>query len=169
MFVFEEKRRLNNFVQYTMLYLVPTRGRHSVMLVAIIFLHWEFPGDPVVRHLCFHCQNLGSVPGQETKISKAVWCGQYMYICIIYIYESENECVSCSVLSHSLRPHETMDHQVLLSVGFSRQEYWSGLPFPFSWGSSQPRDWIHVSCIAGGFFFTIWATKEVHLYLYIYI
>ena len=31
--------------------------------------------------------------------------------------------------------------------------------FPFSRGSSQPRDWTQVSCIAGGFF-TSWATRE---------
>ena len=30
---------------------------------------------------------------------------------------------------------------------------------PFSRGSSQPRDWTQVSCIAG-WFFTIWATRE---------
>ena len=30
---------------------------------------------------------------------------------------------------------------------------------PFSRGSSWPRDWPQVSCIAGGFF-TIWATRE---------
>ena len=30
---------------------------------------------------------------------------------------------------------------------------------PFSRGSSQPRDWTQVSCIAGGFF-TSWATRE---------
>ena len=42
---------------------------------------------------------------------------------------------------------------------FSRQEYWSGLPFPFSWVSSWPRDRTHVSCIAGGFFYC-WATRE---------
>ena len=29
---------------------------------------------------------------------------------------------------------------------------------PFFRGSSQPRDWTQVSCIAGGFF-TIWATR----------
>ena len=33
------------------------------------------------------------------------------------------------------------------------------LAFPFSWGSSQPRDWTQVSHIAGGFF-TRWATSE---------
>ena len=31
---------------------------------------------------------------------------------------------------------------------------------PFSRGSSQPRDWIQVSCTAGRFF-TSWATREV--------
>ena len=31
--------------------------------------------------------------------------------------------------------------------------------FPFSRGSSQPRNWTQVSCIAGGFF-TSWATRE---------
>ena len=31
----------------------------------------------------------------------------------------------------------------------------------FSRGSSQPRDWTRVSCIAGRFF-TIWATREAH-------
>ena len=30
--------------------------------------------------------------------------------------------------------------QAPLSMGFSRQEYWSGLPFPFPRGSSQPTD-----------------------------
>ena len=33
--------------------------------------------------------------------------------------------------------------------------------FPFSQGSSQPRDQTQVSCIAGGFF-TSWATREAH-------
>ena len=32
--------------------------------------------------------------------------------------------------------------------------------FPFSRGSSQPRDWTKVSCIAGGFF-TNWAIRKV--------
>ena len=35
--------------------------------------------------------------------------------------------------------------------------------FPFSRGSSQPRDQTQVSCIAGGFF-TSWATREVQEY-----
>ena len=34
--------------------------------------------------------------------------------------------------------------------------------YPFSRGSSLPRNWTGVSCIAGGFF-TSWATREAHL------
>ena len=36
--------------------------------------------------------------------------------------------------------------QAPLSMGLSRQEYWSGLPGPSSRGSSRPRDQIRVSC-----------------------
>ena len=39
-------------------------------------------------------------------------------------------CVSCSVVSDSLWPHGRVAHQAPLSMGFSRQESWSGLPFP---------------------------------------
>ena len=53
----------------------------------------------------------------------------------------------------------TIAREAPLSMGFSRQEYWSGLPFPFSRGSSQPRDQTQFSCIAGRLF-TIWATRE---------
>ena len=41
----------------------------------------------------------------------------------------------CSVMSDSLQPHwlqspQTVAHQAPLSMGFSRKEYWSGLPIP---------------------------------------
>ena len=40
-------------------------------------------------------------------------------------------CVSHSVVSDSLRLHGLyVAHQAPLSMGFSKQEYWSGLPFP---------------------------------------
>ena len=35
--------------------------------------------------------------------------------------------------------------------------------FPFSRGSSQPRDWTQVSRTAGGFF-TSWVTREAHIF-----
>ena len=52
----------------------------------------------------------------------------------------------------------TVAHQAPQSMEFSRQEHWSGKPFPSPW-SFWPRDRTWVSCIAGGFF-TIWATRE---------
>ena len=42
----------------------------------------------------------------------------------------------------------TVACQAPLSMGFSRQEYWSGLPFPSAGGLPDPG----VSCIAGSFF-----------------
>ena len=40
----------------------------------------------------------------------------------------------------------TIARQAPLSMGFSRQQYWSGLPCPPP-GDSQPRDWNHISCL----------------------
>ena len=41
------------------------------------------------------------------------------------------------------------------------------IAYPFSRGSSTPRNWARISCIAG-IFFTSWATWEAHMYVYIY-
>ena len=46
----------------------------------------------------------------------------------------------------------TLVHQAPLSMGFPRQEYWSGLLISSFRGSSQPRNRTHISCIAGRFF-----------------
>ena len=57
--------------------------------------------------------------------------------------------------------------QAPLSIGFPRQEHWSGLPFPSPGDLPNPRTELGssalqlVSCIAGGFF-TNWVTREIH-------
>ena len=56
---------------------------------------------------------------------------------------SESE--SRSVVSDSLRPHGLV-HGILQARVLER------VAFPFSRGSSQPRDQTQVSCIAGRFF-----------------
>ena len=54
----------------------------------------------------------------------------------------------------------TVARQASLSMGFSRREYWSGLPFiSFSRGSFPPRDQTWAFWIAARFF-TNWATRE---------
>ena len=61
--------------------------------------------------------------------------------------ESESE--SCSVMSDSLKPHELYR----LNSGLnSPGQNTAVVAFPFSRGSSQPRSWTQVSCIAGRFF-----------------
>ena len=70
-------------------------------------------------------------------------------------------CVSRSVVSHSLWSHGYSSPGSSVH-GFSSQEYWlEWVAIPFSRGSSQPRAWTWVSCIAGRFF-TVWATREAH-------
>ena len=59
-------------------------------------------------------------------------------------YERENE--SCSVVSNSLQPHG------LIVLGILQARIMEWVAFPFSRGSSQPRDQTQGSCIAGGFF-----------------
>ena len=53
----------------------------------------------------------------------------------------------------------TVAYQAPLSMGFSRQEYWSGLPCPPSRGSFQSRDQTQVSRSAGEFFNNWEATR----------
>ena len=57
----------------------------------------------------------------------------------------------------------TVAYQAPPSMGFSRQEYWSGLPFPSPGNLPQTRDWTRVSHIVGRHF-TVWATREVPNY-----
>ena len=57
----------------------------------------------------------------------------------------------------------TVAHQAPLSMGFSRQEYLSGLPFPSPGNlpdpGIEPKDRTQVSRIAGRRF-NLWATRE---------
>ena len=46
--------------------------------------------------------------------------------------------LSRSVLSNSLHPHGLYPARLLCPWNFSRQEYWSGLPFPTL--GLEPRD-----------------------------
>ena len=71
------------------------------------------------------------------------------------------ECVCAQSLSHVwLFPTLwTLAQQAPVSMGFSRQEYVSGLPFPPLGGSSWPRDQTCISYI-GGWILYHWATWE---------
>ena len=67
------------------------------------------------------------MPGQSIVL---YFCGTVLILLIseyVHGYESESE-VAKSCLT--LRPPWTVAYQAPPSMGFSRQRYWSGLPFP---------------------------------------
>ena len=87
---------------------------------------------------------------RETANSDSLWisvwpcCMLHIHICILKMHA----CVHAQSLSR-VRLFATpwpVDCQPPLSMGFSWQEPWSGLPFPTP-EDSQPRDWTHVLCL----------------------
>ena len=65
---------------------------------------------------------------------------------------------SSSVTSNSETP-STIAHQAPLSMRFSRQEYWSGVPFPSPGDLPDPGKELGSPELAGRFFYH-WATRE---------
>ena len=68
------------------------------------------------------------VRGSSLPLAPSLLLGQNLYS----RYSTKNACVHAQLLSHvqlCVTPW-TVAHQPPLSLGFSRQEYWSGLPCP---------------------------------------
>ena len=57
-------------------------------------------------------------------------------------------------MSDSCETPWSVAHQIPLSVEFSRQEYWSGLPFSFPWDLPNPEIELSSPALAGRFFTT---------------
>ena len=76
------------------------------------------------------------------------------------MYMEETEVLASQSCMTLVTPR-TAACQAPLSMEFSRPEYWSELPIPFSRGFSWPRDQTCVSCVSCivGRFFTLWASK----------
>ena len=62
-------------------------------------------------------------------------------------------------MSDSFATPWTVTHQAPLSVGFLRQKYWSGLPFPSPGDLPDPGIEPRSTCIIGRRF-TTWASRE---------
>ena len=78
--------------------------------------------------------------------------GHRLILCLVCV-------LSRSVMSDSFVTLWTVARQAPLSMGILQERILEWAAFPFSWGSSQPRDWPQVSHIAGRFF-TAWATRK---------
>ena len=59
----------------------------------------------------------------------------FFFIHFMYTY------FSCRLLGSSVYPMDCLPHQAPLSMGFPRQEYWSGLPFPSPMHESKRWKW----------------------------
>ena len=100
------------------------------------------------------------VEGGKLQIDK--WVGSFLFfestvhlrLCKMVYNESVSRSV-CPTLCDPVdcRPPGSSVH------GFLQARILEWVDIPFSRGSSQPRDWTQVSCIAGGFL-TIRATRE---------
>ena len=61
-------------------------------------------------------------------------------------------CCYCSVVSYTFATPWTIACQVPLSMGFPRQQFWSGLPFPSPGDLRNPVNEPMSSALAGRFF-----------------
>ena len=64
-------------------------------------------------------------------------------------------------MSNSLRVSNSLRSNYIFCIvhGILQAKIFEWVTFPFSRGSSQPRDWTQNSCIAGGFFIS-WTIRE---------
>ena len=79
----------------------------------------------------------------------------------------ENHCC-CSVAKSGLTFCDPMDcnPQAPLSMGFPRQEYWSGLPFPSLGDLPDPGIKPTSPVLTGGFFTTESPGKPIYIHMY---
>ena len=100
------------------------------------FCLWKFSGKNtrVGCHFLLH----GTFPIKESKLHLLHWQVNSLPRCQIFKSNDEKTAIhlpsravlSRTVVSDSLRPHRLQPARLLHPWEFSRQEYWSGLPFP---------------------------------------
>ena len=106
---------------------------------------WNFPGKNtrVGCHFLLQGISLGKPPQNTTTISPLKIVMENVKVKVTQ---------SCPTLC------DPMDYT---ACGILQDRTLEWVAYPFSRGSSQPRDWTQVSHTAGGFF-TSWATREAH-------
>ena len=101
-----------------------------------------------------HARKSKSHPNQLTFVHEEKELDSFPFL-MIHLYNN-HVCVwvlSSSVVSDSVTPW-TVANKALLSVEFSRQEYWSGMPFPSLGDLPNPGIKPESPALAGEFFTT---------------
>ena len=80
----------------------------------------------------------GWSPSNRERCSRDVLLIEIPLVVIVFL--------SRSVVSNSATPQTTVACQAPLSLGFSRLEYWSGLPFPTPEDLPKDRTWVLLHC-----------------------
>ena len=101
-------------------------------------MHWRRKWQPTPVFLPGGSQGQGSLVGCPVYGVAQSWTRLKQLNSSTHIYYTESESVSHSVMSDSAIA-QTIASQAPLSMEFSRQEYWNGLPFLYSGGLSDPR------------------------------
>ena len=158
---------LNSFCFFGVCHVIDARGTWgrpgpTSVSLGVLPTHPPHPGPQVAESLRWKGPWLLMCRSQEHSYPQALsqdwegcfWSGmvmtleEYVYVCM------RAKSLSCVWL---FAVPWTVAHQVLLSMGFSRQEYWSGLPFASP--EDLPNPGIKPSsltspALAGGFFTT---------------
>ena len=116
---FSKQERISPNIKYLKIFL---------MVTFFFFLPNNLPSDSVLRTL-FIC----IYPGSAVLDLTILWFANFLFfffflVLPLYCYQPISLYPHAHMLSH-VTPW-TVAHQAPLSMDFSRQEYWSGLPFP---------------------------------------
>ena len=135
-------RRTNSSLVYGWMYMVrecrPKTDESCFTVSPKDSLERQWGSSPALQWLRLHAfkaGSSGSIPGQGIKTPHVMHLGQNKINKRVF-----------SPIWLFVTPW-TLACQTPLSMGLSRQEYWSGLPCP-SPGPSRPWDWTHISYIS---------------------
>ena len=120
--------------------LLRVKHNWATSLSLFTFIHWRRKWQPTPVFL----------PGESQGRRSLVGCCLWGHTELDTTEATQQQQQSFPTLFHP------MDYTV---QGILQARILKWVAFPFSRGSSQPRDWTQVSRIAGGFF-TSWATRE---------
>ena len=129
---------------------------------------WSDIPDDSLKVLSWHMEKYSGWWNTSPKSSVLLINQKKFYIHIQFIYIFTYMCVwSVRVLVGQSCPTPlpwSVAHQAPLSMEFSRQEYWSGSPFPL------PVDLLNLgikptSLVLAGWFFAIWVIRKFHFIL----